>query len=71
MTVAAIVSHHKQAPHKHRFCEVDGLVDELIAEEGLAPIEAVSAAAGLLDELDAYVASWDSMAFVAGNAGAM
>ena len=48
----------------------DGMADLVAAlreDEGLAPLEALCHAADMLDELEAYAAGWDSMAFVARN----
>lgn len=47
------------------------LVAALREDYGLGPLEALCHAADMLDELDAYCAGWDSMAFVAGNCTAM
>ena len=52
----------------------DGISELVIAlreDDGLGPLEALHHVAALLDELDAYAAGWDSMAFVAGNRTAM
>ncbi len=52
----------------------DGISELVIAlrdDNGLSPLEALCHAADMLDDLDAYAAVWDSMAFVAGNRTAM
>ncbi len=43
------------------------LADELMADDGLTPLEAQSQALALLDDLDAYAAVWDAHAFASGN----
>lgn len=47
--------------------ECTALIAELIAEEGITQIEAMSQAVALLDELPTYASSWDSWAFNFGN----
>lgn len=52
----------------------DGLSELAVAlgeDDNLGPLEALCHAAEMLDDLDAYAAAWDSIAFVAGNRTAM